>query len=150
MKHPRFGLFPAWEHQKPDRIKPAYRDRVEVLEEPAEVTIRAYGEASRIWEVPSREAFDTLDDLHCWTEPQIDMRFNYRPDHPLYLVAVRCYRLAEPKTVVNDWTYGGCKSWVPLKAEDAIDETGATPALSDADFQRVLDRVDAAFGVASR
>src|SRR5688572_15413116 len=89
LEHPRFALFPSWAHQRPAMIKPEHRERVEVIEEPAEITFRAVAEAARIWEVPGRAAFDRLDDLHCWTEQQIDMRFDYKPDRPLYLVAVR-------------------------------------------------------------
>ena len=145
LTHPRFALFPAWEHQKPHMIKPAYRDRVEALEEPADVPIRGIGQAIKIWEVPDRAAFDLLDDLHPWAEPQIDMRFNYKPDHPLYLVAVRAARLPEPVVVPNTWEYGGCKSWVPLRDEDVIDDSQAMPALDDEAFARVISRVDEAF-----
>jgi len=142
LEHDRFVLFPSYLHQKPRMIKPAYRDRVNVIEEPAEITFTAMGQAAKIWEVPSREAFDQLDDLHCWTAEQIDMRFNYKPDNPLYLVAIRAAKLAEPKTVVNDWRYGGCKSWIPLNPGDEVDDTGATPALSDDAFDEILYRVD--------
>ncbi len=145
LEHPHFGLFPSWAHQKPQMVKEPFRRRVQVMEEPANITVAAIGQAERIWEVPSRTAFDRLDDLHCWTPEQIDMRFNYKPDHPLYLVAVRCALLPQPKTVVNDWSYGGCKSWVPLKPQDAIDPTGATPALDDETFAQIIDRVNRAF-----
>lgn len=148
LAHPRFALFPAWEHQKPHMIKPAYRERVEVLEEPAAIPIRGLGEAVKIWEVPGRGAFDALDDLHPWSGEQIDMRFNYKPDHPLYLVAIRAARLREAATVANTWEYGGCKSWVPLKGEDVIDDSGAEPSLSDEAFGGIVRRVEKAFGVA--
>ncbi|MBI1367874.1 MAG: DUF1802 family protein [Planctomycetes bacterium] len=145
LEHPKFVLYPSWAHQKPMMIKPAYRERVKVMDEPAAIPFHAVGEAAKIWEVPSRAAFDALDDLHCWTSEQIDMRFNYKPDHPLYLVAVRVSKLDTPRSVVNDWKYGGCKSWVPLNAGDEVDETQAKPAMSDADFAAVVARVDGAF-----
>lgn len=148
LEHPRFALFPSYLHQKPHMIKPALRERVRVLEEPAEVELRAIGSAEKIWEVPSRKAMDELDDLHPWSADHIDMRFNYKPDHPLYVVAVRCARLREPRRVVNDWTYGGCKSWVPLKEQDAVDEAGATPAMSDEAFGRMIERIDRTFAAA--
>jgi hypothetical protein len=148
LKHDRFALFPAWEHQQPDRIKPVYRDRVHVFgEEPSELTLSAMGAVTpeTIWEVPSRAAFDQLDDLHCWTKPQIDMRFDYKPERPLYLMAVRAYRLPEPKTIPNHPDYAGCKSWVPLEAGDRIETAGAEPALSDKRFQQILGRINRAF-----
>ncbi len=143
MEHPRFLLFPAWEHQKPEMIKPAYRDRVQVLEEPASVTFRGYAEPAKIWSIgDKRHAVERLDDLHCWTKAHLDMRFNYKPENPLYLVALRAYRLNHPKAVVNNLEYGGCRSWVPLEPNDAVDETDAVPALRDEQFQELLDRVD--------
>jgi len=147
LEHPRFAFFPSWAHQKPHMIKPALRDRVQVLEEPAEVTLSLIGEAVKIWQVPHRAAFEQLDDLHPWSEPYVDMRFNYKPDHPLYLVAVRCARLAQPKSVINDWTYGGCKSWVPLKEQDAIDPANAAPAITDDQFNALRDRIDKALTI---
>src|SRR5690606_1462050 len=76
LEHPRFVLFPSWAHQRPGMMKPPYRDRVNVLTaEPQRLTFHGLGEVSHIWHVPSRGAFDQLDDLHCWTREQIDMRF---------------------------------------------------------------------------
>lgn len=142
LEHDRFALFPSWAHQKPEMIKPPYRERVQVMHEPAEIPIRAVAAVGKIWQVPGRDAFDQLDDLHCWTPQQINMRFNYKPDHPLYLVAVRCYTLPATRTIPNHWTYGGCKSWVPLNEQDTIDETNASPAISEEAFAHILDRVD--------
>ncbi|MEX0655217.1 MAG: DUF1802 family protein [Phycisphaeraceae bacterium] len=145
LEHPRFALFPAWLHQVPNRMKPAYRERVvRRREEPVEVTLQGMAEATHIWQVPSREAFDALDDLHVWSKPQIDMRFNYKPERPLYLVAVRVSRLAAPKTIVNRPAYAGCKSWVPLEAGDAVDEGGAAAVVDEGAYGRVVARVERA------
>lgn len=145
LEHPRFALYPSFEHQKPAMIKPAFHDLMRVQREPEHVTLSTIGEAARIWQVPSREAFDRLDDLHPWTAEQIDMRFNYRPHNPLYLLAVRCYRLANPRTIENRVEYTGCKSWVTLAAEDAVDDAGATAVMDDLAFCDLVDRIDAAF-----
>ncbi len=145
LEHDRFLLFPSWAHQKPDMLKPPYRERVEIKDEPAEITFHGYCAASRIWQVPGRAAFDRLDDLHCWSKPHIDMRFHYKPDRPLYLLAVRAYRLTTPRTVPYHSAFAGCVSWVPLDAKQAADETGATPTMSDEAFKEVLHRVEAAF-----
>lgn len=151
LEHPRFALFPAWLHQVPNRMKPAYRDRVQRFrEEPAEVTLRGVGAVEHIWQVPSREAFDQLDDLHCWSRPQIDMRFRYKPERPLYLMAVRVHRLDEPKRIVNRESYAGCRSWVPLAAEDAVDDAKMEPALTLEAFAAVVERINETFGVGAR
>jgi hypothetical protein len=146
LEHPRFLLFPSWAHQKPEMIKEPFRERVRVLDEPATIPFRGLAEAVKIWRVPSRAAIDSLDDLHCWTPAQIDMRFNYKPENPLYLMAVRAYRLANEASVPNRPEYAGCKSWVPLRPSEAVDDAGATPALSAEGFGRVVGRVESAFG----
>lgn len=142
MVHPRFLLFPAWSHQKPEMLKSAHRDGAEPMAEPDEITLRGYAEAARIWQVPSREALDSLDDLHPWSDAHLDMRWNYRPENPLYLVAMRVHRLAEPKTIPNRIAYGGCKSWVELESDDAVRIAGAEPVLDDATFTEVVEQID--------
>lgn len=146
LEYPRFALYPSFVHQKPQMMKPLYRERVQPLaEEPEEVTFAGIGEAAKVWRVPSREAFDQLDDLHCWSPAQIDMRFDYKPDRPLYLVAVRAYRLAQPKTVANHAEYAGCRSWVALRPGDELDDTGVAPVIDDGSFTQIIEQVDLVF-----
>ncbi|MAE62165.1 MAG: hypothetical protein CMJ49_12520 [Planctomycetaceae bacterium] len=145
LEHPQFALFPSWTHQRPEAMKPAYQDRVVVLDEPRELTVGGSAEAARIWRVPSRAAFDRLDDLHCWSAAQIDMRFDYRPENPIYLLALRCGRLAEPRTILNRGEYAGCVSWVPLEPDDAVDDAGGEAVLAEAELARVISRVDEVF-----
>jgi hypothetical protein len=142
LEHPRFALYRTWAHQRPEMLKPEFQAHVATRSEPATITLDGIGEAVRIWRVPSRAAFDRLDDLHCWSVQQIDMRFDYKPDRPLYLMAVRARRLASPRTIANHAEYAGCRSWVPLRPGDGVDETGASPALDDAHFAALIDRVD--------
>jgi hypothetical protein len=146
LEYDRFALWPSWAHQRPAMIKPQHRDRVQVLDEPEQVTLQAMAQAVRVWQVRSREAFDTLDDLHCWTRPQIDMRFDYKPEKPLWLLALRVSRLPSRKTVENTREYAGCRSWVPLSDADQVDEQqagGPIPVLSEAQLQSIIDRVEA-------
>jgi hypothetical protein len=142
---PRFALFPAWLHQLPERVKPAWRDRVQAYDrEPDKITINGLGVVEHIWRVPSRESLDSLDGLHVWEPEHLDMRWSYKPSQPLYLLAVRAYRLAQPRTIANNPRYAGCKSWVDLNPGDAIDDQGATPVLNDEAFGRIVDQIDAA------
>ena len=146
LDHDRFALFPAWEHEKPKWLKPAVRpDLVDApTGRPDTLTLRAWAELDRAWVVPSRPAFDTLDDLHPWLPPQIDLRFNYKAFRPLYLLALRVHRLHTPRVIPNRPAYDGCKSWVPLEAADAVDPNASTPAMSDGAFEAVCHRIDAA------
>lgn len=139
LDHPRFLLLPSWAHQKPAMIKPAFRDRVEALDEPSTITFTGWADAAGIWRVPSRTAFDALDDLHPFSPDQVDMRFHYKPENPLHAVLLRVHRLAEPVTATSDPSYFGCVSWVELN--EAIDVGRSVPAIDDAAFGRTVERV---------
>jgi hypothetical protein len=143
LKTPRFALFPAWLHQQPDRIKPQWRDQVQVFDaEPAEIIIRGLGEVAHIWQVPSRASLDAFDDLHAWTPAQLDMRWNYKPHQPLYLLAVRAYRLTEPRIITNNPTYAGCKSWVEMLPADAVNDRDVTAVVSESTFSETVTRIE--------
>lgn len=155
LSHDRFAMFPAWEHERLDWIKPDWMPPAPELAagvdepekaEPTQIRFKCYAEAARVWEVPSREAFDRLEDLHPWGKPQIDMRFNYKPERPLYLIALRAYRMPSEVVVSNCDAFAGCVSWVPMSAEDAVETSGCVPAMSEAEFDSVLGRVQSAFG----
>jgi hypothetical protein len=133
VEHPRFLLFPTYLHQKLTMLKPeAHGDFQPMSAEPSQIRISAAGEVTDIIELKSRAVMDSLDAEHVWLPPLIDMRFNYRPENPLYLLLVRAYRLSESVTVENTPAYAGCKSWVPL--DHAIATTNAVPVLTDADY----------------
>lgn len=146
LEHERFALFRAWEHQKREMLKPAYRERGVLDEtEPAEIVIDAYAEVGKIWRVVSRESVEALDDLHCWSAAQLDMRFGYKPERPLYLMALRVYRLRAAKRVAQHAAYRGCRSWVPLRGGDRIagaDLAGAVSAICDDRFAELIVRLD--------
>lgn len=151
LSHDRFLMFPAWEHERLDWIKPDWcpKSATPIDEpeksEPSRITFKCYAEAAKIWEVPSREAFDRLDGLHPWCKPQIDMRFNYKPDRPLYLLALRAYRMEREIVVPNDDRFAGCVSWVPMGEGSALDVSQSRTAMSDDEFDSVLSRVERAF-----
>src|SRR5829696_6186447 len=144
LEHRQFLLFPTFLHQNAGMLKPEERAGLEPRDaEPAQVRLAAAGVVTDIVRVDSRTQIDALDADHVWAPPLIDMRFNYRPDNPLYLLLVRAYRLRQPVAVENTPAYAGCKSWVPL--EEPVDTAGATPVLDDVryDVKRryVLERL---------
>ncbi|BAM05020.1 DUF1802 family protein [Phycisphaera mikurensis] len=148
LEEERFALFPAWEHEKLAWIKPDWLGGMRsepVEEQPETLAIRAVAGVARAWVVPSREAFDRLEGLHPWAEPQVDLRFGYKPERPLYAVALRVTRLAEPRVIANRPAYAGCRSWVPLGGEAAVDPIG-DPAVEPAELERRLAAIDAALG----
>ena len=113
--------------------------------EPTEITIASAGVVTDILQLKSREQMKAIFDEHIWTQPLIDMRFDYKPKNPLYLLLVRAYRLQRSIKIANTPEYAGCKSWVPI--DRAIETTGHIVALDDAGFARrrksILDRIAA-------
>ncbi len=153
LSYDRFLMFPAWEHERLDWIKkdwlppaPELAATVDEPEksEPSQIAFKCWAEAARVWEVPSRSAFDKLEDLHPWTKEQIDMRFGYKPERPLYLLALRVHRLSVPAVVPNRDAFAGCVSWVPLPPGDAVDVSGSRPAIPEGAFEGIVSRVDRA------
>jgi hypothetical protein len=133
LENPQFLLFPTYLHQNLNMLKPGDQAGFEARSsEPQQVRLSAAGEVTDIVQLKSRAQMDALEAEHVWTTPLIDMRFNYKPQNPLYLMLVRAYRLAEPVTVENTPAYAGCKSWVPL--EDAIETARVKPVIDDASF----------------
>jgi hypothetical protein len=153
LRHDRFALFPAWEHQRADWVKARWAKRCAEQvsawggREPERVPIEGGAEVAGVWAVPSRAAFDGLDDLHAWRAPYVDMRFDYKPDRPLYLVLLRAWRLAEPTSIAMNDRYWGCKSWIDLDAPDALATTGSLAVLDDEAIEATRRRIDEAFGV---
>jgi hypothetical protein len=130
LEHMQFLLFPTYLHQNLQMLKPEAHPGFEIHSaEPQTITIRSAAEVTDIIQLKRRDQMDALADEHIWTPPLIDMRFNYKPQNPLYLLLVRAYTLAHATTIQNTPAYAGCKSWVPL--DQSISTTSATPVLSD-------------------
>jgi hypothetical protein len=147
VEHRQFLFFPTFVHQQLAMLKPeAHADFSPHATEPATITIELAAEIVDIFQVKGRAQMDALDNEHIWTPPLVDMRFNYRPENPLYLLVVRAYRLPEPVSMQNTAAYTGCKSWVPLK--EAIGARGAVPAVGDEPFQMRVKSIRRAFGFA--
>lgn len=150
LEHERFALWPSVEHERGDWLKPELVNELGVAdaESNEDVLIRGFAESAGIWEVPSRDAFDELDDLHPWLPPQIDMRFDYKPERPLYAVLLRVSRSKPPVAVPMRDAYLGCRSWVPLEAGDVVQTSDAEPAMAADQLKAIHARVDHALRMA--
>lgn len=146
LENPQFVLFPTYLHQNLNMLKPDAHAGFEPRSaEPEQVRLSAAGVVTDIVQLKTRAQVDALDDEHVWTAPLIDMRFNYKPQNPLYLMLLRAYRLPQPEVVENTPDYAGCKSWVPL--DQAVNTGNALPVLDDVKYDRrrasILERVAA-------
>jgi hypothetical protein len=139
VKDSRFLLLPGYEHQKPDLLKPEYR---ELLEEIPDLTddgplrFTSFAEVRGAYEISEPESLAAIDPYHMWTPEYAESRFRWRPKKPLTVLVLRTYLLPEPVELPYSEAYAGCKSWIELLEPVSI--AGARPALSDEDFERLV------------
>ena len=135
LEHRRFIFFPTYLHQNLKMLKPEAQGGFQAHSaEPEQIALALAGEVTDIVQLKSRAQMDRIESEHIWTAPLIDMRFDYRPEKPLYFLLVRAFRLGQPVTVENTPAYAGCKSWVPL--ERGIETAGAEAVLAEEEFER--------------
>ncbi len=142
LQHPHFLLFPTWEHQHKESLSPESYDLFTQLQpaDEGEVTIRYWSEAVDVLRAPENpQTLIDAGDLHIWTESYIRMRYNYRPDLPLWLITLKTHLLPSPATIANTRFYRGCRSWVELSEEVAVE--GSKPALGRYHFGTTRDQL---------
>jgi hypothetical protein len=140
IEHERFFLYPNVEHQNPQQLQPAYHpvlaDAPPPPDERGTVVLPGFCRVVDVLPAAGAPRLHALQQHSCWTADFFDARLRYKPERPLFLVTVRCYRLPRPLELPYHKLYAGCRSWVPLREtvpESALDE--AEPALGDAAFE---------------
>ncbi|HEY7832160.1 MAG TPA: DUF1802 family protein [Ktedonobacterales bacterium] len=154
VRHEAFLLYPTYDHQQADLLKPEYRaDLAAVLAagvDPArEVVISHYAQVTDAFETSSDAIVRALGPHHIFSDDYAEKRLHWRPRKPLEVMLLRVYALARPQRLAVVPEYGGCKSWIELPGAIALD--GMTPVLEDAAYARRADPVRVLFaaGVAS-
>ena len=144
----RLWLYPTAEHQDAHLLRPAYRHWLDLApSSPVGEPIRVDGWADvvRVATITEQEQLDAIASKLIWTDDYAASRFNWKKRDPLWVLALRVHRLAEPALVPWRDEYGGCTSWVEL---DGLPDDPASlpsePALSDVAFEaRLNGAVDA-------
>ena len=135
--HPQFLLFPTFEHQKAELLKPGYhgdlRDTLQERGAPAQVTISYWTEVTAKFELRDESALDRLSPFHIWTGNYARKRLHWRPKQPLTVALLRVYRLQEPQAIPLLDEYEGCKSWVDLGCEVPLGNM--VPVLDDSQYE---------------
>ena len=132
VRHKRFVFFPTFEHQHAASLK---KEFAHLAQPPAGegIAITLMGEVTDVRPAPNLRSRLIEDTANVWNESLVDMRYNYRPDLPLLVLVIRAYRLPAPVTIPDRQSYAGCKSWVNLTEEIAVD--GTRPVLDDGSFE---------------
>ncbi len=140
----RAVLFPTFEHQKPNLLKPHYQSLVMPVSpgwHPPTIELKAWAEISDIFLTTDEEKVAALADFHIWQPQLAQERLKWKPQQPLYVMALRVYLLAKP--VIIPWTesYRGCRSWVDL--DEALVVEKALPAIANADYKAEVAKIAA-------
>ena len=134
--HPRFLLYPSYEHQQESLLQPAFHRALAATfrERPEEgfALFTHWGEVTESFDIMEEERVAALTPLHIWTAEYAAKRLHWRPRKPLMAMLVRLYRLPSARLVPVLPRYAGCTSWVEL--EDEISVEGSVPAVSESRF----------------
>jgi hypothetical protein len=143
LESPKFYLFPSYEHQKPNLVKPEAREAVgETQAEAAkladQIRLTSYAEVMEDIKISDLETLQRLDEFHIWTEDYAEERLKWKRTKPLHVLILRVYKLETPIDIPMKESYGGCKSWLWL--ED-LSPTRMLPILDDNEFERQASAV---------
>ena len=148
--HPEFLLYPTYEHQREDLLKPDHQSALARLldETPRSefITFSHWAKAEEIIEVEAQDKVDDLSSYHIWTDEYAQSRLRWKPMLPLSILLLRVYRMEQPITVPYIKEYGGCTSWVEILPR--IDLGQLEPVQGDAEFQRQVDAIKGSLGLA--
>ncbi len=137
----RFYLFPTYFHTGPDGANPDSPDAP-----PDTVTITHWAEVVKTWRVRDLELLYALAPFTVMDRENLGIRYRFREDQALHILAVRAWRLPNPVTIAVTPEYSGCRSWVSI--DDELDIDGSVPALGEAELQRRIAEVDQLLGCA--
>jgi hypothetical protein len=149
--HREFLLYPTYEHQAADLLKPWARDDLDVVirtqARDGLVEIRYWASIAEAFEVSEPGPLLAVSSQHLWSDTYASQRLRWRPTKPLQLLALRVYRLSPPVFLPVLPEYAGCTSWLTLAEPVSI--AGLQAALDDTGFTAQLEGVHVALGKSS-
>ena len=135
--HPEFLLFPTYEHQKEELIKPDFHDTLRGtygenrVREAVEFTY--FCQVTDKFELRDESDLDRISGLHIWTDDYAHKRLHWRPKQPLTVALLRVYKFQQTVSLPVLAEYSGCKSWVELGRDVSLGNM--TAVLSDAEYE---------------
>ncbi len=145
-----FWLYPTYEHQRVELVKPAYRRWVTESDPGAStdghVRLDGWAEVVGVVTVTEPEELARLGSKLIWTDDYAASRLQWKRRDPLWLLALRAYRVDEPIRAPWRDRYAGCASWVDLDEVPDPRTVASAPALSDESFTARLGLVERELG----
>lgn len=128
-------LYPTFEHQQPDLLKPDFALQVKTVESgwhPPTVRIGSWAQITDTLLVAWERAIAAVFPYHIWNEKFVGDRLNWKKSQPIYILMLRTYQLATPLEIPYITEYGGCRSWIDLA--EAVSLEGSVPVLSEREY----------------
>lgn len=146
-----FLLYPTYEHQKAELLRPEYRPALEgLLAQPRDgrqITFAHFARVEDALELDDQRQVDALAPHYIWTTDYAQSRLRWKPMLPLSALLLRVFRLQSPVTAPWQPEYGGCTSWVEVLSDIPLGRL--EPALSDAEFRARAAAVKGSLGRAA-
>lgn len=142
VQHPQALLYPTYEHQKPELLKPEYAKQVTPVSSgwhPESISIGSWAEITDIFSVIEESVVDRLLPYHIWNEKLASDRLHWKPRQPLYLLLLRVYKLPQPSTIPYSQEYGGCKSWLDLHQPISLESS--IPVLNEPQYTEQVEAI---------
>ena len=140
LKQREFFLYPTWEHQRKEHLRPEFRGRLGKLSpETDPIRLQVYAGVAYQKEVKDLSALTRLEKYHLWSPEFLEERVRYKPELPTQVLVLRSYKLRKPALRPVRPEYAGCKSWVELAEE--ISYEGAEPVMENRRFIAALEEI---------
>ena len=101
--HPEFLLYPTYEHQREDLLKPLHQPALQRLlaESPRgeSISFTHWAKCEEVIEVSDQAKVNDLSSHHIWTDEYAQSRLRWKPMLPLSIMLLRIYRLEQSATV---------------------------------------------------
>jgi len=139
-------LYPTYEHQKPEGLKPPYAEQVQLVPSgwhPETVAMQARATLTHVIPITDAATLDRLHPFHVWTRAFALERFQWKPRSPLYVLLLRVYQLPNRVMIPFDPAYAGCRSWLDLNTNSSpsLDPTLAQPVLAENDYGHRVSQI---------
>ena len=128
-------LYPTFEHQQPDLLKPDFASQVKTVESgwhPQTIRIGSWAQITDVLLVAWEPAIAAVFSYHIWNEKFVGDRINWKRTQPIYILLLRTYQLATAQEIPYIIQYGGCRSWIDLAAPVSLE--GSVPVLSEREY----------------
>ncbi len=116
----KFFLFPTYEHQGSDGIKPQFQNYLDEVKKDQQKNghnkITSYAEVLHEVDLDSEEKISALSSFHIWSDDYVKTRMNWMPEKPIKAVFLKISKISELEVPIKS-EYQGCKSWIDINED---------------------------------